>query len=166
MPVSFFVDAAGQPKKNIPRSCIEGAEYIIQSLVTDDKNRAWTNNIAKKPYVYASFGGGVEVNISKTQNFHDGISGFGDFDFIKFRRLQLGEGIILLNTHANDFGTYNMHLGAIVAVDDSHYWISDVSENGKVEWCADWKAVKVRRLSQFREMQYPSGHYAMGFLHI
>lgn len=166
MPTSFFVNPAGLAIKDIPRSCIEGAEYIIQSIVTNDNKRPWTNNVSSKPYVYANFGGGVKVNISYRVNFHDKMHGFGSYNFDDLgRRLELGEGIILLNTKPTDSGTYNMHLGAIVAVSDTHYWISDVSENGKVEWCSDWVARKVRRLSQFREMGYPSEDFAIGYLH-
>lgn len=100
-------------KRAVPNSCIESAEYIIQcyakGAILD-----WEAGASRKPHVYATFGN-KRFNISETENFHLLASGIKDFDF-KGTLPGEGSGIICLNKTSEDLG-YNMHLGAVVAVD-------------------------------------------------
>lgn len=100
-------------KRSVPASCIESAEYIIQCY----SKRAfleWKSGISREPHVYASFGN-KKFNISKTEDFHLSATGVTDFDFTDGLPGE-GCGLICLNKTKSDL-PYNMHLGAVVAVD-------------------------------------------------
>jgi hypothetical protein len=58
-----------------------------------------------------------------------------------------------------------MHLGAIVAKDDDDYYLSDVSENGKVQLLLGWPIARIDRLTKFRADGYPLKNFAMGLLY-
>lgn len=165
MPSSFFVTAGLKPALPIPRSCIEGAEYIIQSIAQNNMALPWLEGQENLPHVIAEFGKGMTINITTENNFYEngkclGLSSY-NFDNIA---LGLGHGIILVNNHTTDVGNYNMHLGAVVAIEGGYYYFSDVAETGNVIMTANWDIMKIKRLSQFRGNEYSSGNYAMGLL--
>lgn len=126
----------------------------------------WLEGEAQKPYVLAVFGGCRMINISANSNFHNSQEciGLTDFNFNTVN-LQLGHGIILLNNRSQNSSSYNMHLGAVVAIENGCIYLSDVSEHGKVSMTKSWKVTKVQSLDEFRGHDYaPSKGFAMGLL--
>ncbi|MDN3637373.1 hypothetical protein QWY82_01005 [Simiduia curdlanivorans] len=118
--VSLFVEVSARGyiryKHQIPASCIESAEYIIQSI-HGGVCPEWKPGQTRAPNVYATFGNGKTFNVSLTENFHKQASGVTDYDF-KGSLPGIGQGIICLNTSSADL-PYNMHLGAVLAVDSA-----------------------------------------------
>jgi hypothetical protein len=164
MPKSHFITDGFGPALRIPRSCIEGAEYIIQCIAVNDYARSWRVNQTLEPHVYAEFGGGIRINISEEANFHKNpiCVGLQNYDFATDP--VIGEGIILLNKTKGD-KAFNMHLGAIVAIDNGTYYISDVSHRGRVIMNIHWEIKPITTLNGFRGgTQYPHQSFAMGLL--
>lgn len=166
MPTSNFVTASFKAALSVPKSCIESTEYIIRSIALNNYSLSWTEGEAQKPYVLAVFGGGRTFNISAGSNFHNSPEcvGLADFNFNTIN-LQLGHGIILLNNRSHNTGQYNMHLGAVVAIEGGYIYLSDVSEHGKVYMTKSWAVNRVRNLNEFRGHDYAASKgYAMGLL--
>ena len=165
MPISDFVDISFNPRLPIPSSCIEGAEYIIQ-CISKGSILAWKKNTARKPHVWAEFGGGVKFNISNQPDFHTDPKCVGLKSYPFGSTLpNIGYGLILLNKTSTDATSYNMHLGAVVAVDDSYTYISDVSEGKTVSLVNNWPVKKITQVGDFRIPGYPTKEFAVGILY-
>jgi hypothetical protein len=160
-----FLNSKNKPAEEIPSSCIEGAEYIIQCIY-NDKLHKWANNQKNKPHVMADFGGGKTIDITGTKDFHEKAicTGLADFDFRN--GLKLGQGIILLNNTGKDAGKgkFNMHLGAVVKVLNNGWILSDVSDLGSVAMDKSWGTKKIFTPDDYRGPDYPATIYAIGLL--
>jgi hypothetical protein len=164
MPLDFL-DNSFSPRLPIPKSCIEGAEYIIQCIAKNSA-LAWKPNTTRNPHVWAEFGSGIKFNISKEPNFHMDKKCVGLRSYIFGGGLpDVGCGLILLNKTSSDSNTFNMHLGAVVAREDGYTYISDVSEKGKVQMISNWPVKKITHVSEFRIPGYPTSEYAVGLLY-
>ncbi len=111
----MFLNLLG-PLEEVPESCIESAEYIIQSII-NGKRHVWEENKTVDPHVYAIFANGVEFDISECENFHEKIDEkVGDYPFQTLRGglPGIGQGLVCVNKHWRN-RHYNMHLGAVVA---------------------------------------------------
>ena len=84
----------------VPNSCIESAEYIIQATATAKIPAKWTSGAATKPHVWAVFHSHM-VNISNTPNFHNLVdSSVKEYPFAGTLP-GLGEGLCIVNTIIN-----------------------------------------------------------------
>lgn len=165
MPIEFL-DNSHSPRLQIPRSCVEGAEYIIQCIAMNSV-LVWKPNTTRDPNVWAEFGGGIKFNISKEANFHKDKRCVGLRSYIFGSSLPtIGCGLILLNKTSSDANDFNMHLGAIVAREDGYTYISDVSQTTtKVVMVGDWPVKKITQVSDFRDTGYPAREFAVGLLY-
>ena len=118
-----FTSRSGRGIVNVPNSCIESAEYIIQSI-SNVNLLPWKRGQSQSPNVIATFGD-REINISETENFHRNTRGITSYKFDSLPNI--GQGIICLNKTVEDL-PYNMHLGAVVASSDESVLISNMME--------------------------------------
>lgn len=167
---SIFVEVSGRGytryKQQIPASCIESAEYIIQSI-QGGTCLDWKAGETRTPNVYAVFGDGKEFNVSVTQDFHKQASGVTDYDF-DGSLPGIGQGIICLNTSSSDL-PYNMHLGAVIATDGiSKILISNMMEQVGIPVVKKTiEAVEVSSVEEFFTTNFGAssrGSYALGLL--
>lgn len=116
--------------KKVPKSCIESAEYIIQCYA-NGKLLDWKAGESRSPHVYGYFGNKT-INISDTADFHLSAAGLKDYDF-KDSLPNEGQGLICLNKTKDDLD-YNMHLGAVVAVnpEEGKVLISNMMEQAHI----------------------------------
>lgn len=160
----LFVDASGASVANVPRSCIESAEYIIQSI-SANKLLPWTKaGEARTPHVFARFGDSKSINISDTAEFQNQAVGLKDYGFTSLPAI--GQGLICLNNTTKDLG-YNMHLGAVVAADTGKILISNMMEPfGKVVKLTALDTIEVTDVGSFRSSAFDteSDKYALGLL--
>lgn len=166
MPRSMFVDKSFLPCLQVPESCIESAEFIIQ-CIANKSYLGWKEGKTRKPHVMAEFGFNKKFNITTQANFHEDPScvGLRSYSFGSWVP-DIGQGLILLNKKSADASTYNMHFGAIVAVDGSDYYISDVSDSGGgVKLIGGWPVKKITNVNDFRIPGYPKTDYAIGLLY-
>lgn len=159
-----FVTSRGRGSKAVPISCIESAEYIIQCYMAG-RILPWAAGQARLPHVFAEFGNRV-INISDTPDFQNAAQGLTDFTF----PLGLpgeGQGIICLNKTANDLDGYNMHLGAVVAVDrdEGKVLISNMMEQpGIPVRTATIDVMEISDPADFMEQLGNEGCFALGLL--
>lgn len=135
--------------EGIPRSCIESAEFIIQKI--KDPNVVWSaNSRSRRPYVFASFGGGTRLNITTHGKLADALTGVSDYGGLSTLP-QIGEGLIIANNEKANKAPYNMHLGAVVARHRSKAAaiISDVSEEGAVDPVNSWRITCIQKCAVF-----------------
>lgn len=93
----------------VPESCIESAEFIIQSINNDVATPVWKGGgKALKPHVIATFGGNVKINVSTSDLLSHNIKGLSDYEF-DGQLPELGQGLILLrkDTATCPKGYYN-----------------------------------------------------------
>jgi hypothetical protein len=133
-----FMNEDGTIDKNaqVPESCIQSAEFIIQSCYNRNPPE-WSPEEDAEPYVYMHFGSGDSVNITITQNIQNmDFSDRTDFNFDKYQPT-IGEGVAFINASNKDANSrsYNMHFMAILVVQGTKranrvtgYIISDVNE--------------------------------------
>lgn len=164
----LFMTKRGRLTRSVPRSCIESAEYIMQCNY-HGMALQWAAGASQTPSVYAYFGGGFEINISATPNFHEdpAVRGLADYDF---KGLPLvGEGLICLNKTAKDL-PYNMHLGAVLARNGTTALLSNMMEVPGISVAMVMPdTIEINAPAEFitRNMG-PDGtkHYALGLLRI
>ncbi len=96
----------------VPESCIESAEYLIQCCYIGKAIR-W-NSGSKRPDVFAHMGNAI-INITATEDCHTTVMpAHGSYPFSQLP--VLGEGIVLFNVGKDaGKGGYNMHFMAVVA---------------------------------------------------
>jgi hypothetical protein len=160
---SLFANEGGHPLNQIPRSCIESAEYIIQCLAAGGL-LGWAEGQERTPHVIACFGNNVTFNITTQENFHTDPRCNGLVDYAFNGQLPaIGQGLILLNKTGAD-QPFNMHLGAVIATARNRVKISDVSENGPVAMIANWETKVLNTIEDFRGDDYPANNFAIGLL--
>ena len=161
---SLFVSSTGRGTGTVPRSCIESAEYIIQSIYAT-KRLPWSKaGEAREPSVNAHFGGGKSIDISKTPDFHKSALGLKDYPFTALPGI--GQGLICLNNTKDDLG-YNMHLGGVVATDTGKVLISNMMEPfGVSVTLVTLTTIEITNVADFRTDNFGSdaGKYALGLL--
>ncbi len=156
--------------RQIPRSCIESAEYVIQEI--NGCTQAWTEEgQTREPNVIAEFGNG-SIDISTSENVQDELTGKTNYDFDvdpdtgEELLPGVGEGLIIGNSSDQDLDPYNMHLGAIVARHRALNVciISDVSEDGEVILIDPWRIICLQSVQEFKGADYRAPEYVMGKL--
>jgi hypothetical protein len=151
----------------VPDSCIESAEYIIQSIYGENHGQRplrWVRSgIERSTHVIANFGNRT-ICITATLNFHDqDFSDLVDYNFVSLPNV--GEGLICLNKTSNLL--YNMHLGAIVASNANQAQISNMMEQkGNEVKMVPLQTIKIIHCDDFREETFGSlaSKYALGLL--
>jgi len=153
--------------KKVPKSCIESAEYIIQCYANGGL-LDWAAGVDRDPHVYATFGD-RKYNISAEENFHQKAEGTTNY---KFDALPAeGSGLICLNKTSGDLG-YNMHLGAVVAVnpEEGKILISNMMEAAHVAVSlATIEVIEISSPEEFIVANFGEeglGQYALGILTI
>jgi hypothetical protein len=110
----FMISAHKPARKMIPVSCIQSAEYIIQTY--HEPGLAWKQGVDLNPHVYMHFGSGPSYNITTTEDVHlKPTAANQDFDFV-CRPPQPGEGVAFINVSGEEF---NMHFMAVLAISGS-----------------------------------------------
>lgn len=164
MAISKFLTSGFKPALSIPQSCIEGAEYIIQSIKLGDYALSWAEGTTRKPHVLAVFGGNVQFNISNDPDIQNDsrCSTLTDYSFGSGP--DIGQGIILLNkTKKNK--SFNMHLGAVVAVEGGKIYMSNVAESGTVVMVKNWDVLAISKAEDFRTSNgFSDKSFAIGLL--
>jgi hypothetical protein len=161
--------------KEVPRSCIESAEFIIQTFHERDP-ADWQPDQTAKPNIYAHWGEGGVINITEAPKVVDELSGKKPLPFKPrkeggYDEFSLGLGLMLGNVTKKDMkGTYNMHLGAVVAchVDRKAAIYSDESEPDKAEdikLINPWRIKGIQKPDEFRGDTYKDENiYKLGLL--
>lgn len=147
----------------VPNSCIESAEYIIQATATAKIPAKWTSGAATKPHVWAVFHSHM-VNISNTPNFHNLVdSSVKEYPFAGTLP-GLGEGLCIVNTGADNKG-YNMHFGAVVRVGRGRVDVSDMSEIiTETPQLVKIKVAALTKVDDFRGQTYKDSQFIIGKL--
>ena len=136
------------------RSCINTAEYIIK-----------LDSMVFKSDVFATFGSGVQINISQAENFNVGHPVKADYPFMALP--VIGEGLMLLRKTATDeAGVFNMHFGAVVGMTANSIDISDNSAEFRrsEKGSADLVLLNIAELLGFYGGGYDPAHYYIGLL--
>ncbi|QDQ28304.1 hypothetical protein FNU76_19195 [Chitinimonas arctica] len=115
--------------KILPKSCIESACHIIQSIA-ENKYTPWKNEGTSitRTAVWAVFGNKM-ICVSNGSDLPSKFTGVTEYSEFKDKIMEkpIGRGFILANSHTKD-AMSNMHLGAILKVNDGDYHFSDISE--------------------------------------
>lgn len=160
----LFVTRGGRSSGNVPRSCIESAEYVIQSIA-EGRRLEWRAGETREPHVIAHFKG-VTIDITATPDFHRRreIAGVEDYSFTSLP--EIGEGLICVNKTGEDLA-YNMHLGAVVARDDDRALISNMMEEvGMSVMMVILQTIEIGSPYDFRSRNFSGidDKYALGLL--
>jgi len=162
-------------KKEVPRSCIESAEFIIQTLRGREPTD-WQPGQSAQPNIYAHWGEGGVINISKSEDVVDQLSGkkalpFNEREEGGYYEFTQGLGLMIGNVAEKDTkDRYNMHLGAVVAnhVDYLAAIYSDESEPDKDEDIVlinPWRIKGIQKPDEFRGDTYKDENiYKLGLL--
>jgi hypothetical protein len=159
--------------KEVPESCIESAEFILQTFHGREPPDWSAEEQVAKPSIYAHFGDGGVINITESENAVDELSGKKELPFPEiegggYEAFVLGTGLILGNVTEKDYGDYNMHLGSFVAsqVDKKAAIISDVSEpEGDVKLIKPWRITGIQKPDDYRGKDYENKDvYKIGLL--
>ncbi len=161
-------------KKEAPKSCIESAEFVLQTF-HGRTPPDWAPDQDSKPRIYAHFGDGGVINITESENVVDELTGKKELPFPQrdgggYEAFTLGVGLIIGNVSEDDDNEevcYNMHLGAMVAmhVKCKAAIISDVSEDGDVKLVKPWRVVGIMNPDDFRGETYKNKDiYKIGLL--
>ncbi|HEY6528489.1 MAG TPA: hypothetical protein VIZ65_07330 [Cellvibrionaceae bacterium] len=139
----------------VPNSCIESAEFILQVINSGTNDSVtWDRaEVSRTPHVYAEFKSHY-INITDTADFHDYITeSIVSYPFGSSLPT-LGEGICLVNK-GQDSGGYNMHFGAVVAVQNGSVEISDMNEpNNAPVGLAPLETITIKNVNDFRANGY------------
>ena len=111
----LFADAQGNPTGNVPESCIESAEYIIQCIANGTTYSWVANQPPRNPHVIAHLGNGKTINISTQRDLLEAAELSCSYNFNGLPKL--GQGLICVNRTTRDIKPYNMHLGAVIATE-------------------------------------------------
>lgn len=148
------------PRRSLPRSCIESAEFAIQ--LNHDPGLKWKPDQERTPHVTATFGSG-SIDVTSSMDLADELTGVTSYPFTTLP--QVGEGVIIANRTKKD-KHYNMHLGAVVARHDSKEAciLTDLAESGAVKMVIPWSIKLVRSVDDFRGSDYQGKDFALGLL--
>lgn len=160
----LFVTRGGRSSANVPRSCIESAEYIIQSIA-EGRRLEWRSGETREPHVIAHFKD-VTIDITATPDFHRSrdVAGVEDYRFAALP--EIGQGLICVNKTGDELG-YNMHLGAVVARDDDRALISNMMEEvGIAVMMVILHTIEIGSPYEFRSRNFSGidDKYALGLL--
>jgi len=139
----------------VPNSCIEAAELIVQVLNTGSGGSAtWRKaGETRKPNVWAEFKS-HRVNITSTANFHNKINMAVESYPFGSDLPALGEGICILNRGVDNDG-YNMHFGAVVAASPRGVYVSNMNEPSDEEVeLSTLETMRLRHVDDFRSGGY------------
>lgn len=151
------------PRRQLPESCIESAEYAIQLF--HDAGLAWGPDQERTPNVLADFGNRVQLNVTTSPDLQDRVTGVHSYPFASLP--QVGEGIIIANRTDQDL-PFNLHLGAVVARHRTAEAciLTDLVESGPVNLILPWTITLVQgSVDGFRGRDYQGTDFALGFLH-
>lgn len=166
MPVTYDSSVKFDKTKQVPNSCIEAAEFLVQVMAGKGKSVTWHKSGAiRKPHVYAEFAS-CYVNITATDNFHNLVTqSVKDYPFNNALPTK-GEGICLVNKLQDaDPNAFNMHFGAVVKTGTGTVEVSDMNEPGNgVVGLAPLVTTTIRKVDDFRGGDYPKSRYALGKL--
>jgi hypothetical protein len=123
----FMINTYTPKGVKIPMSCIESAEFIIQTHY--NKGLEWKANEERKPNVWMYFGCGTRFNISTQDLMEMNMEGVLNFD-LESRPPQKGEGIAIFNVGkcVRHLKKYNMHFMAMLGCTDKNLYMSDINE--------------------------------------
>jgi hypothetical protein len=117
-------------RKRIPVSCIQSAEFIIQTV--HNSGLVWKEGQDLEPHVYMHFGSGQSYNITTTENLQDVVTGANDDFDLASRPPRNGEGIAFINVSKENAKFYNMHFMAVLATSETDgepsFMMSNLSE--------------------------------------
>jgi hypothetical protein len=149
------------PRRSLPRSCIESAEFAIQ--VSHDPGLGWKPDEERTPNVQAHFGGATTFNVTTSTSLADDVTGVSSYPFTALPKV--GEGIIIANRTRKDL-PFNIHLGAVVARHKTKEVciLTDLVESGSVKLVMPWTIKLVRSVDDFRGSDYQGKDFALGLL--
>jgi hypothetical protein len=149
------------PKRALPRSCIESAEFALQ--VKHDPGLKWKEGEERNPHMLATFGGKKMLDATSSPDLANDVTGVTSYPFVSLPRV--GEGVIIANRTNTDH-TYNMHLGAVVARHNGKEAciLTDLAESGKVKMVIPWSIKLIRTVDDFRGSDYAGPDFALGLL--
>jgi hypothetical protein len=163
---SAFVDAQGDALNiQVSESCIESAEFIIRTIAMAKNGGKLVRN--NGPAMWAEF-----ENIDFNASEEDIMTKEGARSY-KFAALpQVGEGIILLRRKLLSEGKktgYNMHLGAILARNETQAVISNMFQVVEKNGTAPLKVIQISSAADFAQQTFGKGKngedlYAAGLL--
>jgi hypothetical protein len=130
-----------EPKKKgkkVPESCIQSAEFIIQTTRPENQSQVWVSGMDLKPAVWMHFENGsyditnVDLLPEEKGKVSPVLTNSRDFN-VRNRPPGPGEGVAFWNvgSHAREHG-YNMHFMAVLAISETDkgepvFVVSDVS---------------------------------------
>jgi hypothetical protein len=160
--VPYQAYAQYTPRRSLPRSCIESAEFAIQ--LSHDPGLRWKPDEERTPNVQAHFGGGTTLNITTSTSLADDVTGLTSYPFTTLPRV--GEGVIIANRTRKDL-PFNIHVGAVVARHKTKEAciLTDLVESGNVKLIMPWSIKLVTgSVDGFRGSDYQGKSYALGYL--
>jgi hypothetical protein len=126
----FMIDVRTPKSELIPVSCIESAEYIIQTFHNQGLKLNKPGKGPKQtrtPHVFMHFGGGVRYNISTEDLMKIKSPGIQSFDLERCPPGE-GQGVAIFNVSNDDAPGYNMHFMAVLGYTDKYIYMSNLNE--------------------------------------